>query len=378
MFLMGERIKIVEEKLKEEGVKKPSGFKNFFSKFWDFIKRHKWSVALVIAALGIGGFFIWDSLTAGTFTPSGDISLRPKKEERVKAPLSGRLVTREQSVRKPIAVVVENHPDARPQSGLNEASLVYETFAEGGITRFLAIFQENDVKEIGPVRSARVYFYEWAASLKALFAHVGGNIDALDLISQARNFYDLNQFSLGSYFWRDSKRLAPHNVYTTTAKLYDAAKSKGYPVTDDNISAYQFKDEESEEKRPADFSFLVNFNASFGVTWKYAAKTNDFTRSMLGKVQTDKVTEEPIKAKNIVVMFSDFGYGTTRIGEQTVKIRTTGSGSVAFFVDGVKTTGTWKRSEGNMVRFYNAEGSEIKLNAGLTWIEMVPTGTAVQ
>jgi hypothetical protein len=112
--------------------------------------------------------------------------LKPKKIELYRAPLSGRMVEKEKTTRKPIAVVVENHPDARPQSGLNDAALVFETFAEGGITRFLAVFQENDVANIGPVRSARPYFVEWATSLKALFAHVGGNIDALDLISSKK------------------------------------------------------------------------------------------------------------------------------------------------------------------------------------------------
>jgi hypothetical protein len=353
--------------------------KEVFIRFWRFIKKHKWSVSLVIMALLVGGFFIWDSITAGTFTPSGEITLRPKKEEKFQAPLSGRMVEKERTTRKPMAVVIENHPDARPQSGLNEAAVVYETLAEGGITRFLAIFQENDVTEIGPVRSARPYFVNWAESYKAIYAHVGGNIDALDLIGKIKNFYDINQFVFGNYFWRDVKKYAPHNVYTTTQKLIDAARSKGYPVTDDSISAYLFKDDEEEGKRPADFSFVVNFNPNFAVTWTYSAKSNEFNRFMQGKAQTDSVTKEQIKAKNVIVMFSDFSYGTTRYGEQATKIRTTGTGSAIFYIDGLRSTGTWKRSEvANPTRFYDVNGLEVKLNAGTTWICVAPTGTAVQ
>jgi len=287
------------------------------------------------------------------------------------------MVEKEKTTRKPMAVVIENHPDARPQSGLNQASLVYETFAEGGITRFLAIFQEEDVAELGPVRSARTYFVDWALSHAALFAHVGGNIDALDMITRYK-VLDLNQFAFGSYFWRDPKRYAPHNVYTTTDKLREAAKSKNYATEDSNISSYQFKDDVSQEERPVDFSFVVNFNPNFAVTWAYAKKDNQFLRSILGQKQIDRVTGKQLEAKNVVVMFTGFSYGTTRLGEQKTNIVTTGSGNAVFYIDGKKTAGTWKRSgQSSPTRFYDSSGAEIKLNAGTTWIEVAPAGTTI-
>lgn len=358
--------------------KKEGKIKTFFKKIWGFIRRHKWSMAFIVIALAIGGFFLWDSFSAGSFNPIGDLNLRPKKVEKFQAPLSGRWVTeKERTTRKPMAVVIENHPDARPQSGLNKAALVYETFAEGGITRWLALFQEEDVSEIGPVRSARTYFVDWALSHVALFAHVGGNIDALDMISKYK-VLDLNQFSLGNYFWRDEKRYAPHNVYTTTDKLREAARSKGYSIEDSNISGYSFKDEAKEEERPEPFSFVVNFNSNFAVTWAYDKKSNQFSRSMASQKQTDRVTGEQLVAKNVIVMFSSFSYGTTRIGEQKTNIVTTGSGEAIFYIDGKKQTGTWKRAGQNTpTRFYDSAGAEIKLNSGTTWIEVAPTGTAV-
>lgn len=368
------KIKETEEELQKEGK-----IKTFFKHIWEFVKRHKWSVALVTLAVIIGGFFIWDSFSAAVFNPSGEMNLRPKPVEKFRAPLSGLYVTeKERTERRPISVVIENHPDSRPQSGLAKAALVYETFAEGGITRFLAVFQENDVAELGPVRSARTYFVDWALSHSAMFAHVGGNIDALDMLS-ASKAYDLNQFALGSFFWRDTKRYAPHNVYSTTDKLREAGKSKGYPVEDQNISNYSFKDDEKEEARPDDNSFTVNFNPNFAVTWAYNKKTNDFLRSMLGQKQTDRVTGEQIKAKNVIVMFTEFSYGKTRLGEQKTSIVTLGSGSAVFYIDGKKTTGTWKRnSKDKPTKFYDASGEEVKLNAGTTWIEVAPVGTAVK
>lgn len=373
---MGRREKIAEEKMAEEGIKKPSKFRGFFLKVWEFVKKHKWSVGLVTIALLVAAFFIWDSLTARTFTPD-DIFLKPKKETKVRAPLSGRMVEEDIAKRTPMAIVVENHPDARPQSGLNKAAIVYETFAEGGITRFLAIFQDEDAGEIGPVRSARTYSVLWAKSYGALYGHVGGSKAALSLIKTISSFYDLDQFGLDSFYWRDNNRYAPHNVYTTTKKIMEAAKERNYPVTSDNIPAYQFKDDAEKEDLPKTFSFTVNFNTSFAVTYTYSPEKNEFYRSIAGVKHTDRVTKEQVKAKNVIVMFSDFPYGNLSL-EKAPKIRTTGTGKAFFYIDGVKTAGTWKRNENTVTRFFNAKGKEVTLNAGTTWIDVVPVGTAVK
>jgi hypothetical protein len=321
-----------------------------------------------------------DSFTATNPVNFSPLSIKPKPAapKTVRAPLSGRLVDPELAKRKPIAVVIENSPEARPQSGLNDASLVYETFAEGGITRFLVFFQENEPTQIGPVRSARAYFVKWATAYKALYAHVGGSVEAFDLISSLKT-YDLNQFYFGSYFWRDSNRYAPHNVYTTIQKLYEAAKSAKYPTTDDAVPGFQFKDDVKAEERPTDFSFTVNFNPAFATTYTYSSKDNVYLRSMLGVKQIDKNTGAQVTAKNVIVAFTDFSYGTTRAGEQSTKIRVSGSGNITYFIDGVARTGTWKAAtETTPMRFYDATGSELKLNAGTTWVEVAPVGTVVK
>lgn len=349
-----------------------------FSRIYKFLKRHKWSALLVFLALLVAGFFIWDIFSAKTDFNIEYFKPGLKKETKVRAPISGRMVTEEQAKRKPIAVVIENSPEARPQSGLNKASLVFETFAEGGITRFLVIFQEEDVAEIGPVRSARNYFVEWAKSYDAIFTHVGGSSDAIALISRLR-VLDLNQFHFGSYFWRDRNRAAPHNVYTTTDKIRAAAKTKNYANTDDNIPSFNFKDDPKPEERPATSGFTVNFNAGFAVTYTYNPTENNYLRSMRGIAQTDRNSKEQIKAKNVIVCFSDFSYGKTSTGEQSTKIRTTGIGNAVFYIDGARTAGTWKRpSDSAITRFYDDNGNEIKLNAGTTWVEFAPVGTLVK
>ena len=353
---------------------------DFFKRVGKFLWKHKWSALLIILALGVAGFFLWDSFSASNNISFDPLNLKKPKPAptTVRAPLSGRMVSEEQAKRKLVAVVIENSPEARPQSGLNDASLVFETFAEGGITRFLVFFQENEPKEIGPVRSARAYFVKWATAYKALYAHVGGSSEAFDLIASLKTL-DINQFYFGNYFWRDTKRLAPHNVYTTLKKLYDAAKSKGYPVTDDAIPAFQFKDDAAEADRSSDFSFTVWFNNSFATTYTYSQKDNAYYRSMSKVKQADKNTGAQVVAKNIIVAFTDFSYGTTRTGQQSTKIRVSGSGKITYFIDGMAKEGTWKApNETTPMRFYDATGSELKLNAGTTWVEVVPTGTAVK
>lgn len=350
--------------------------KQFFNKLWLFTKKHRWSALLITATLIVGGFFVWDSYTANTDIDFGDVVIPKKKEpELFAAPYSGIKVPESQLKKRPIAVMIENHPDSRPQSGLNEADIIFEAVAEGGITRFLAIFQSRESQEIGPVRSARNYYVEWTDSYDALYAYVGGSVEALSLVNRL-GVADLNQFSLGGYFWRSTSRYAPHNVYTTTEKLRAAAEKKGYDLEFDKIIGYQFKEDAEAELRPEAQKFTVGFNSSFAPTYIYNASCNCYNRSLLGVIQKDKVSGEKIEAKNVVVAFSQVGGRLIR-GQTYTTINTTGSGQAHIYLDGQIILGTWKRTAGLPIRFYDPEGEEIELNVGTTWVDVVGIGTKV-
>jgi hypothetical protein len=351
-------------------------FRNFLSKFWGFLKKHRWSIILITLALGVGGFFVWDSFTAGTPFVNTGITIPERKPVTVAAPLSGRQITEEQSRKRPIAIVVENHPDARPQAGLNDADIVFETTAEGGITRFLAIYQSSEPKQIGPVRSARSYFVEWADSYGALFAHVGGSQEALNLIKKIK-IDDLNQFYFGSFYWREKSRFAPHNVYTTIEKLRSAAATKRYKTDDVTVKGYLFKEEAPIASRPAAHQFKVNFNVSYAPTYFYDPVGNHYERSLVGVRQVDANTGEAVKAKNVVVAFSNLTNQLIRGTGYTI-IDTTDKGTAFFYIDGVKITGTWSRAAGELTKFYDASGEAIKFSSGTTWIDFVARGTIVQ
>jgi hypothetical protein len=265
-----------------------------------------------------------------------------------------------------------------PQSGYNEADVVYEALAEGGITRTLAIFQSKTSNEIGPVRSARPYFIDWLSELKAIFVHVGGSIDAFDAIS-AYKVPDLNQFNYGSYFWRSAARVAPHNVYTTTEKLTAAAKSAKYETTLPEIKWYSFKKDLDPKERPISQKVTVNFSyPMFTVTWNYDSKTNDYLRAIAGVPAKDKNTGIQVRAKNVIVQYETVGYGTTRAGEQKVDIGTITSGTGVLIQDGKAVNIKWqKTSRENLTKITDESGNEIQLNPGQTWIEIVPVGKNV-
>lgn len=343
-----------------------------------FVKRHKVSVIIItLAFLVFGGVYYVFKNRSQVNPPEVKKSIPSPTPKLVRAPLSGMMVTEDKAKRKPVAVSIENHTDSRPQSGLSKASLVYEALAEGGITRFLAFFQENDVSEIGPVRSARTYFLDWLSEFDALFAHAGGNVDALDLIVPY-GIKDLDEFRWGTAgYWRDSSRYAPHNLYTSTEKLWNISKKAGYNITAEVIG-YSFKEDLEESKRSEKSEITIGFTYPYNISYDYDPKTNSYLRSMANTPHNDEVTGEQISAKNIVVIFVPTSYGYTRLGEQTVMMETIGSGEALVFQDGTYVHGTWEKdSRTSRTKFLDSNEQEIKFNAGTTWIEAVPLNTTI-
>jgi hypothetical protein len=271
------------------------------------------------------------------------------------------------------AVMIENMIEARPLAGLAKASLVYEAISEAGITRFLAIYPATvDVEKIGPVRSARLYYLDWAEEYGALYAHCGGSPEALRAISNY-NIFNLDEFSNAKYFWRAKNRGAPHNLYTSTELLKKALEDKDWIVKPD-FTPWQFK---SEEPKSGDVQQIkIDFSSpAYQVTWKYDQEKNDYLRWQAGEIQKDEDGTQ-IWAKNIVVQFVKM-WVVDEVGRK--KMETIGSGRALIFQDGKSIEGEWRKKEkGARTKFYDQNGNEIKFNPGVTWIEVVPIGTNVE
>jgi len=284
------------------------------------------------------------------------------------------------SNRHPLAVMIENHPDARPQSGLDKAKIIYEAIAEGGITRFMTIFGPDSASKVGPVRSARTYYLDWALEYDAFYAHVGGNIDALDLIPKI-GIKDLDQFRYGTEaYWRvpQAGKATEHTMFADTDKLYSIAKNNKWDMTA-NFTPLSFKDDVKTELRPTTQSVTINFSTNtYKVKWQYNNDDNNYERYMAGIAHKDAVSGKILTAKNVIIQEVNRQPAVTRINEQGWTMQTTGTGKAKIIIDGKVIDGTWKKKDRNSrTTFADNNGDEIKFNAGTTWYEIVPPGTDV-
>ena len=300
------------------------------------------------------------------------------------APLDGVKTDLESSNRYPLAVMIENHIDARPQSGLIDASIVYEAIAEGGITRFMGIYGTNETERVGPVRSARPYFVDWLEGYNAYYAHVGGNINSLDQIRED-GVLDLNQFFWPNAYWRDKDLgvASEHNMHASTTKLREEAKGENY-TTSKNFNIYRFEDDPEEGSiqtglLPESQKITVDFSAAnFKVVFDYDKTSNSYLRSMAGKPHTDRISGKQLEAKNIVVMTVSREPLTTSINEHGWTMDTIGEGKAKIFVKGEEIAGTWKKSSKKSREiFYDASGKEITFGRGVLWICVIPPESKV-
>ena len=348
------------------------GFKLFWKNIWQE-KKYKvvFIISVVLAAFIIGGAI------AAKLIPKKNISSAVKTQEKTSytSSLDGlEYADKNKANRHPLAVIIENHPAARPQTGLINASIVYEAITEGGITRFMAIFGPTDTKELGPIRSARLFFMDWLKEFDAFFAHAGGNEDALANIGS----YGIKDIPHAeAYYWRDYKGrnvASEHTLYSSTDKLYEYATSKNYDINSSDYEKYKFKKDgpaTTENGKGVEIDFS---SASYKVSWNYDPTTNSYARMMGGSEHKDAGSDETIKAKNIIVQTVSRTldpHGS--YGDQNWTFDTKGSGNAKIYRDGKEIVATWKKSElTSRTKFYDESGAEIEFNPGKTWIEIVP------
>ena len=292
----------------------------------------------------------------------------PEPPQKYYSLLNGIEVKTEASLRKPVtAVIIENSPDARPQSGLKQAEVVYEAIAEGGITRYMVLYQQNAPSLIGPVRSLRPYFLDYATSYHASIAHIGGSTKALKAVRNG-NYRDIDQFFNAASYWRSPDRYAPHNVYTDSKHLAALNKSKGYVSS--TFTSFQRVDGTPASK-PTARTFYVNFSSGlYNTKYTYQAKCNCYNRYLAGSLNKDR--ERGTITPSVVVAL--------HVDESTVmedwwreRIKTSGQGKAEIFQNGNITEATWsKKNQAAPLRLIDADGKDIPLVRGQTWIAVVP------
>ncbi|MDP4090950.1 MAG: DUF3048 domain-containing protein, partial [Bacillota bacterium] len=222
-------------------------------------------------------------------TPKGNIS-----------PYTGQEISNDAMNNIPFMTIIENSRPARPQSGLSQADIVFETMAEGGIPRFIALFHSSSPKEIGPVRSARPYFVMLAKEYNLPFGHCGGSEEALDKIDR-EHLMSMNEFDYGSYYWRDKSRKAPHNLYTSAEKLRTLITNKKF--VQKPISSLKFSKDYWEKSFNKAEKINMNLNQYYSTSYDY--RDGLYYKSMDGTAAVDKSNGNAIAVTNIVIQFTE-------------------------------------------------------------------------
>lgn len=363
------------------------------------------SGALILYAASAGvSYMVFNNFVKSPLnisTPFGSLTdVTSGDEEGIKdqqCPMNGAMYTKARKEkweqRRPLGVMIENHLDARPIIGLSRADIVYEAVAEGGITRTLSMFYCQDVGDIAPIRSARTYFVDWLSEYNALYAHVGGanTPGPADALGQIRKYgiMDMDQFGLGfPTYWRGTDKLAPHNVHSTTKKLWEAADSRDFGPKDKDgkpwstkFTEWKFTDELALEKRGDQKPITVPFwttASDYTVNWQYDKTSNKYRRFHGQTEQVDPATKETFAPKNIVVQFQTESDANDGYPDGHLLYGTTGSGQALFFMNGKAEKGTWnKASRTARTKFLDSKGKEISFTRGQIWIQTIPVGNTV-
>lgn len=313
------------------------------------------------------------NLTAEPPATSNSTVTTKKKAPKFYSPLTG-LDTSEDNTKRPVtAIMIENGPEARPQSGLKDAGVVYEAVAEGGITRFIALYQESRPGLIGPVRSVRPYYVEWASAYDPAVAHIGGSQRALSMIRSGNYGVDMDQFFNASTYWRADDREAPHDVYTTFDKLDSLRQSKG--KTSSSFTTFSRIDGKKSDAPNASSIDIDVSSGIFHVNYEYDAASNSYIRKQGGEGHVDR---EGGQIKPSVVIAIKVAMSIGMEDGYREQISTTGTGQAYVFQNGTVTEGTWHRDgEKGPLRITAADGSEVKLVRGQTWITALSSSRGV-
>jgi len=285
-------------------------------------------------------------------------------------PLTG-MATNEDIGGRAVAVMVNNHSEARPQTGLDEADIVYEILAEGNVTRFLAIFQSEQPEKIGPVRSAREYYIRLAKAYDSLFVAHGYSYDAKEMLDAG--FIDhLNGMQYdGTLFKRSSDRVAPHNSYITYEKILEGAKKNNYSMENPpQPMKFLTKEEQANLDGQAVEQTSVSYynNPTFTANYEYDDATGKYKRFSAGEQTKNNDTNEPVLLDNIFIIETN---------HQTIddagrrKIDFTSGGKAYLLQKGLLREVEWKSENGRIVPAIN--GTVIGFVPGKTWINVVPS-----
>lgn len=328
----------------------------------------------------------------------------PPKPKYTENPINGVpiLETKKSEIerRLPLCVMIENLPDARPQYGLYDADMVYEAVAEGGITRFMAVFWSKDVEKIMPIRSARKYYVDWSTDIKdCIYYHIGEatSPDPDVGVRQTINRYGIKNIH-DILFWRDKEcdrvKNTEHCAYSSTKAIWDHAKELGWSGDIDNVRSYLFKHDKDpiisgvgiHDYSTSSHQIHVTLSRpyktiAYHIIWVYDPKTNSYLRyhGVFDNKEplVDPVSGKNISAKNIALIRTKIKF-TGDIKNRN-EVTVIGSGPAWILIDGKVVEGRWEKKDINSrTIFYDLEGNEFRFDRGQLWIQAIPDDIGIQ
>lgn len=294
-------------------------------------------------------------------------------EEKYSSPYTGEEYDKNAQNNIPFMVMVENSPASRPQSGLSQADIIYETSAEGGIPRFMAIFHSNSPSVIGPVRSVRPYYITLSKENALPFAHCGGSFDALNEIKEDTSIMSINEISKEHYFWRDSSRKAPHNLYTSSEKIRDFISNTSWNVKPQNFSTFDNKYYDNDIYESCS-NISININRHYNTSYTY--ENGLYTKYMDGEIAWDKEYNKPLEFSNVLIQKTNITLGDDGLH---LDVNLIGEGDGLLLTKGKIINIKWKKSsELSKTNIYDNEGNEIPLSSGKTIWHIVDNKTTIK
>lgn len=328
-------------------------------------------VVVLLAGTAVGYMMLTKSEALPSFLGGG-------REEPVLCPLTGEEAAQEKQAARPaLAVKIENISESRPQAGLQQADIVYEQQVEGGITRFIAIYQCDNASRLGPVRSARFVDPNILVQYGSpLFAYSGAIPEVIADVAATGTIQDVGYDSQSDLYVEDPNRSAPHNIYASTTSLYPAGKrAAGAPAP-----VFEYDEEVPGRPSKKATSLHLPFSGDADVMWGYRKATNDYARSH-GTTPHTMEDGEQVSATNIVVMeveLKDTGV-LDPAGNPSPEVVVIGTGNAYVFRDGRVIEGTWSRqTAAELTTFTNKKGEAITLTPGRTWVELYSGTTALE
>jgi hypothetical protein len=312
----------------------------------------------------------------GENTNNSNVAIKevdPHKGQSIN-PLTGLYISEKVATRRPIGVMINNLKKALPQSGISQADIIYETLVEGGICRLFAIYQDFNATKIGPIRSARHYYLDFAFDHDAIYAHYGRSPQA-DLAFSNWNSPNIDGLSYldDIMCFVDPNRTKPHNRYTSYSGLIAAINSTGYRTDIKINNKFNFSDKDYRPKNGTKSIKVTLPFSHYQTSWfEYNDKDKLYYRFQFNDTHIDKETGEQLKYKNVIIQYANI-WVIPNDSEGRLDMNLISKGNGLYVTNGVYIPITWeKTSHYNPTKYYLEDGTKLKINKGKTWISVFP------